>query len=237
MAEINAQQTTRTLIAYTLSTDKGALIGLLRRNGIQVPSNASDKEITIATLKALKSPTFKSDMNSLLGRKATSAAQDFASFTGGRAWDAAFTGIDDFAGLDDLGSYFDAAGISPSSAQSISQSVTKKPSVKGKAGRVSATNPQGKTGVGLFLQNLGKSLGSQETINQGLNVGLTALNNKVQVRSNNLNQEANQIIQQSDAITKQLPLAQKKSNTVTYIFVGVGVLALLGIVYFVAKKK
>lgn len=227
MAEINAQQTTRTLIAYTLSTDKGALVGLLRRNGIEVPSNASDKEITVATLKALKSPSFKSDMNSLLGRKVSNAAQDFASFTG----------IDDFAGLDDLGAYFNVVGLSPSTAQSISQSVPKKPSVKGKAGRVSATNPQGKTGVGLFLQNLGQSLGSKETINAGLNVGLTALNNRVQGQSNNLNQEANQIIQQSDSITRNLPNAAKKNNTLTYVFVGVGVLALLGIVYFVAKKK
>lgn len=225
MAEINAQQTTRTLIAYTLSTDKGALVGLLRRNGIEVPSNASDKEITVATLKALKSPSFKSDMNSLLGRKVSNAAQDFASFTG----------IDDFAGLDDLGAYFNAIGISPSTAQSIAQSVPKKQT--GKASRVSATNPQGKTGVGLFLQNLGKSLGSQETINAGLNVGLTALNNRVQGQSNNLNQEANQIIQQSDSITRNLPNAAKKNNTLTYVFVGVGVLALLGIVYFVAKKK
>lgn len=225
MAEINAQQATRTLIAYTLSTDKGALVGLLRRNGIEVPNNASDKEITVATLKALKSPSFKSDMNSLLGRKASSAAQDFASFTGVDDYDC-FTGLDDFAGLEQLENFYGVVDAEKAKKKAAA-----------KTARITADNPKGKTGFGLFLQNVGKSLGSQDTINQGLNIGLTALNNKVQGQSNNLNQEANQIIQQSDVINKNLQTAPKKDNTLTYVFVGVGVLALIGIVYFVAKKK
>lgn len=225
MAEINAQETTRNLIAYTVSTDKNALVSLLKRNGIVLPNNPSDKEVTIATLKALKSSTFKNDLSTLLGRKVSSAAQDFASFTG----------TDDFAGIEN---YFNLNGISPSTAQSIAnsvQSVQKKQT--GKASRVSPTNPQGKTGVGLFLQNLGKAASSQDTINSGLNIGLTALNNKVQSKNNNLTTEANNIVQKSDEITKQIPVTAKKSNTITYVFVGVGVLALIGIVYFVAKKK
>jgi hypothetical protein len=225
MAEINAQQTTRTLIAYTLSTDKNALLALLKRNGIELPINSSDKEVSLATLKALKSLTFKNDMTALLGKKVESAKNDFAGFTG----------VDDFAGISDLGYYFNAAGVSTSFGKNVSDSVSNKSSKQLK--RVSETNPKGKTGVGLFLQNLGKSLSSQETINAGLGIGLTALNNKVQTQNNNLNQEANQIVQQSDAITKTLPAAQQKSNTLTYVFVGVGVLALIGIVYFVAKKK
>jgi hypothetical protein len=211
MAEINAQQTTSTLIAYTVSTDKNALVSLLKRNGIVLPNNPSDKEVTIATLKALKSSTFKNDLSALLGRKVSSAAQDFASFTG----------IDDFGGIEN---YFNATAAEKRAAA--------------KAGRVTADNPKGKTGVGLFLQNLGKSISSQDTINQGLNIGLTAINNKVQAQNNNLTTEANNIIQKSDEITKQIPAATtKKNNTLTYVFVGVGVLALIGIVYFVAKKK
>lgn len=211
MAEINAQETTRNLIAYTVSTDKNALVSLLKRNGIVLPNNPSDKEVTIATLKALKSSSFKNDLSTLLGGKVSSAAQDFASFTG----------LGDFAGVEN---YFNATAAEKRAAS--------------KASRVTADNPQGKTGVGMFLQNLGKSISSQDTINQGLNIGLTALNNKVQSQNNNLNTEANNIIQKSDEITKQIPTTTtKKDNTLTYVFVGVGVLALIGIIYFVAKKK
>ena len=212
MAEVNAQETTRTLIAYTIATDRGALVSLLQRNGIVLPANASDREVTIATLQALKSQSFKSDMTNLLGRKVSDARQDFAQFTG----------VDDFGGIDD---FFSASA----------EKAQKRAAAK--TARVTAANPQGKTGAGLFLQNLGKSLGSQETINQGLNVGLTALNNRVQAKSNTLTNEANTIIQKSDEITRQIPTNTKKDNTLTYVFVGVGVLALIGIVYFVAKKK
>ena len=224
MAEINAQQTTKALIAYTLSTDRQAIINLLKRNGIVLPNNASDREITIATLKALKSSSFKADLAKLLGQKVKTAANDFAGFTG--IEDFGFTGIDDFAGIDHPSAYFGVSG----------EKATKRAAAK--TSRITADNPQGKTGVGLFLQNLGKAATSQDTINQGLNIGLTALNNKVQGQSNNLNTEANAITQTSDAITKQIPAnAPSKTNTMTYVFVGVGVLALIGIVYFIAKKK
>jgi len=224
MAEINAQQTTKALIAYTLSTDRQSIINLLKRNGIVLPNNASDREITIATLKALKSSSFKADLAKLLGQKVKSAANDFEGFTG--IADHAFTGIDDFAGIDHPAAYFGVSG----------EKATKRAAAK--TSRITADNPQGKTGVGLFLQNLGKAATSQDTINQGLNIGLTALNNKVQGQSNNLNTEANNITQTSDAITQQIPAkTPTKNNTMTYVFVGVGVLALIGIVYYIAKKK
>lgn len=229
MAEINAQKTTKALLAYTLSTDRGALVRLLNRNGIELPNNPSDSEITIATLKALKSPSFKDDLAKLLGRKVTAAAADYADFTGIDDYDC-FTGIDDFGGIEQPPSFFNV-----DAAKKAAKATNK---AAAKAGRITQTNPQGKTGIGLFLQNLGKSVTSQETINAGLNIGLTAINNKVQAQSNNLNNEANAITQTSDAITNQInPPKTEKSNTLTYIFVGVGVIALLGIVYFVAKKK
>jgi hypothetical protein len=235
MAEINAQATTKTLIAYTISTDRAALESVLRRNGITLPNNASDKEVTIATLKALKSPSVKSDMVNLLSRKVSSASQDFASFTGLDDF-TTFTGLDDFAGVSDQ--YMNATSINPSTARNIADSAKVRTTTSAKkAARITASNPQGKTGVGLFLQNLGKAVTSQDTINAGLNVGLTSLNNRVQSQSNNLNNEANQIVQTSDAITRQIPAQAKKNNTLTYVMVGIGVLALAGIVYFVAKRK
>ena len=42
---INAAEAAQNMIAYTIVEDKGSLKSLLERNGVQMPSNCSDKEI------------------------------------------------------------------------------------------------------------------------------------------------------------------------------------------------
>ena len=89
----------------------------------------------------------------------------------------------------------------------------------------------------MFFQNLGRSLASEDTINAGLNIGLTAINNKVAGKQNVLQGEAALITQKQDEVRQSLAQTPKGGKTLTYVFVGVGVLALIGVVYFVAKKK
>jgi len=219
---INAAEAAQNMIAYTVVEDKGSLKSLLERNGVQMPSNCSDKEITVATLTAsAKSPNFKNELAKLLTKKVKKANEDFANFVGDST-DFGFTGIDDFSftGIEEF----------------VGAPANEKAAAR-KAARVSATNPQGKSGIGLFLQNLGKSLASEDTINAGLNIGLTAINNKVAGRQNALQTEATVITQKQDEVRQNLAQAPAGSKTLTYVFVGVGVLALIGVIYFVAKKK
>jgi hypothetical protein len=227
---MNSTEVVQNLLAYTVVQDKGSLKSLLERNGVEMPSNCSDKEITIATLKASsKSPNFKNELVKLLSKNVKKAKTDFASFVGDSS-DFGFTGIDDFQFT---------GGLTPTFTSNLSQaSSTPKPtSSTKKQSRVSATNPQGKTQAGLFLQNLGRGLFSEDTINSGLDIGLTAINNKVAGRQNALQNEATVITQRQDEVRQTLSQPTKGSKTLTYVFVGVGILALIGVVYFVAKKK
>ena len=225
---INAAEAAQNMIAYTIVEDKGSLKSLLERNGVQMPSNCSDKEITIATLTASsKSPNFKSELAKLLTKKAKKVGNEFSNFVGDSS-DFGFTGIDDFS--------FNG-GLTPTFASNLSQASTKPSLPTKQQGRISATNPQGKSGIGLFFQNLGRSLASEDTINAGLNIGLTAINNKVAGKQNVLQGEAALITQKQDEVRQSLAQTPKGGKTLTYVFVGVGVLALIGVVYFVAKKK
>ena len=225
---INAAEAAQNMIAYTIVEDKGSLKSLLERNGVQMPSNCSDKEITIATLTASsKSPNFKSELAKLLTKKAKKVGNEFSNFVGDSS-DFGFTGIDDFSFT---------GGLTPTFASNLSQASTKPSLPTKQQGRISATNPQGKSGIGLFFQNLGRSLASEDTINAGLNIGLTAINNKVAGKQNVLQGEAALITQKQDEVRQSLAQTPKGGKTLTYVFVGVGVLALIGVVYFVAKKK
>jgi hypothetical protein len=221
---INQAEAVQNILAYTLQDDRSCLLKLLERNGVQMPSNPTDEEITIAVLtSSSKSNNFKNELVKLLGKQVKKAREEFSSFVGDSS-DFGFTGIDDFSftGIDD---FVNAPGDSAIKRQ-----------VKQQA-RVSTTNPQGKSTVGLFFQNLAKSLTSEDTINAGLNIGLTAINNKVAGRQNALQNEATVITQKQDEVRQTLSKPAKGSNTLTYVFVGVGILAIIGVVYFVTKKK
>lgn len=227
---INSAEAAQNMIAYTVVDDKGSLVRLLERNGVQMPSNPSDSSVTMAVLTASsKSQNFKNELANLLTKKAKKASDDFSNFVGDST-DFGFTGIDDFSFT---------GGLTPTFTSNLSKATTTTPSksAQRQASRVSATNPQGKTGVGLFLQNLGRSLSSEDTINSGLNIGLTAINNKVAGKQNALQNEATVITQKQDEVRQSLAQAPAGSKTLTYVFVGVGVLALGAIIYFVAKKK
>jgi len=194
----------------------------LERNGVQLPMNPSDKEVTVAVLAASgKSQNFKNELSKLLTSKVSQAADDYTQFVGDSS-DFGFTGIDDFSftGSDD---FFSVNGDKAAK----------------KSARVTEANPKGKTGFGLFLQNVGKSLASEDTINAGINVGLTSINNRIQNKQNALQQETVLLSQRQDELRQQLPAGAVKSGigTTGIILIVVGVLAIGATVYFVTKKK
>lgn len=214
---INAIEAARNYLAYAVVQDKDSLVKLLERNGVQMPNNPSDKEVTIAVLMASqKSPNFKNELSKLLGEDVKKAGEDFKSFAADNT-DFGFTGIDDFSFVGE--------------EQFFSLTAAEK-----RAARITPDNPQGKSQFGLFFSNLGKSLASQDTINAGLQIGLSSINNKIQNKNNALQNEAAVIIERQDLIRRDLG-KDKKSDATTWIFVGVGVLALGAIIYLVAKKK
>ena len=230
MANLSTTLVAEELISYSVVTDKNGLVKLLERNGVQMPNNPSDKEVTVAVLMAMsKSQNFKDELAAFLTKKVGKAGDDFQSFVGSEA-DFGFTGVDDlgFTGADN---FFSANG-------------TKKPVVTAaqkKASRVSATNPQGKTKTGLALAGIGKffkdNILTAENINAGIAVGLNKVNNKTQADSNRIQEQALVLQSQQDDLKNKLPNKQPMSPAVKYTLIGVGVIALVGIIYVIVKKK
>jgi hypothetical protein len=228
--QINATEAVRNMLSYTLATDRDSLIKLLQRNGVMVPQNPSDREVTAAVLLASsKSANFKQELSKLLTTKFPTANKDYASFVGDSS-DFGFTGIDDFSfvGEDEF------FGVNGTPTTPNVRSTRKEART---TARLEAAKKGEKTGFGKFLSNLGQAVSSPDTLNAGLNIGLTAVNNKVQGRSNALQQETAIITQQSDQIKQDLGKPTGKMSTGAIIGIVVGVVALVGIVYFVAKKK
>lgn len=234
---ISAQEVAKELISYTVVTDKDSLVKLLERNGIQMPNNPSDREVTVAVLAASgKSQNFKNELAKLLGSKVPKASEDYSQFVGDST-DFGFTGIDDFsfAGEED---FFNSAGSIIAKAPVAPTAKAPSRAQQRRAARVTADNPQGRTGAGLFFQNLLKSATSQDTINQGINIGLTALNNKVQGKSNAIAQETTVLTARQDEIRQQMAASPKKGiGTMGWVLIGLGVVALGATIYFMAKKK
>lgn len=224
---VNAQEAVRNMISYTVVTDKDSLVRLLDRNGVQLPSNPSDSEVTASVLLAsAKSSNFKKELTNLLTSKVPQAGSDFASFVGDSS-DFGFTGIDDFSftGGDE---FFSATAQEKAAAKAVA-----------KQSRVTETNPQGKTGIGIFFSNLGKAIASPDTINAGLNIGLTAVNNKIQGKSNALQQETVILTEKQDQIRQDLAAAGKPvgGKFPTWGLVVLGLAVVGGVIYAVTRKK
>ena len=225
MANLSTTLVAEELISYSVVTDKNGLVKLLERNGVQMPSNPSDKEVTVAVLMAsAKSQNFKNELAAFLTNKVKKAGGDFQSFVGGES-DFGFTGVDDlgFTGGED---FYNANKGTPAERQ---------------AARVTTTNPQGKTKVGLALAGIGNFLKTNvltaENVNAGIAVGLNKINNKTQADSNRIQEQALVLQTQQDELKKNLPQGTPMSPAVKYTLIGVGALALVGIIYVIVKKK
>lgn len=223
---LNALETVRELISYAIVTDKNGVVKLLERNGIQLPNNPSDNEVTIAVLMAnQKSGVFRNELKKYLG----SLVPEVANYTSELSGNINFTGTDDFsftAGDDD---FYSADANTPALKLTAAQ-----------LKRVTDTNPTGKSKVGLALASVGTffkdNILTKDNINAGINIGLTSLANKANAKANQVTAESVQLQNYQDTLRQQLPNAAKKSNTMLYVWIGVGVLA-VGVLGFVLYKQ
>lgn len=250
---INATQVVNEALSYAVLTDKEGLVAILERNGIQIPNNPSDNEITTAVLMAnASSGTFRNDLSTFLGNQIPKASEEL-SFTGG---DYGFTGIDDFSFTGDeniiesnflgigKGQGFLGLGKKDTTAKPVTPRAPKLTASQKKAGRITADNPKGKTGAGLLLSQLGGALRDtvldKDNINAGIQIGLQSMANKTQAKENALQTQALQLQQVQDEMKQNLPSGgSKKSNTMTYVYIGIGVIAVaaLGFVIYKRMKK
>lgn len=245
---INAPQAVRELISYTIVTDKQSLVKLLERNGVSLPSDPSDKEVTVATLMAsAKSPNFKKELAKLLTKKVPEAGEAFSSFVGSNA-DFGFTGVDDlgFTGVDNFsnvsGGMVQPFAVAPKKDLSVGTlSLNYKPPTLTTQGLTAGVQPkEGKTAVGNILAGIGKffkdNVLTQENINTGLQLGLTTINNKVQAKQNAVETEAFLLQQQQDQMRNQLgSRAGVSTNTIIISVVGIAIIG--AVIYVMTKKK
>jgi hypothetical protein len=228
---VSALQVTEEALSYAVVTDKDGLVRLLKRNGVVVGNNPSDKEVTIAVLMAsAKSPNFKNELSTFLTGKVKEAGETL-SFVGS-SQDFGFTGIDDFqfTGADD---FYNATAAE----KAAKRAADAKAAAAKKQGRITADNPQGKTGVGLLLANIGKALTSQDTINAGIQIGLNKINNKTQADANNISNQAAALQAQQDELRANMGTPSKKTSATTYIIIGAGVLVAITAIYLIVKAK
>jgi hypothetical protein len=228
---VSALQVTEEALSYAVVTDKDGLVRLLKRNGVVVGNNPSDKEVTIAVLMAsAKSPNFKNELSTFLTEKVKEAGETL-SFVGS-SQDFGFTGIEDFqfTGADDF--YNATAAEKAAKKAAAAQAAAAK-----KQGRITADNPQGKTGVGLLLANIGRALTSQETVNAGIQIGLNRINNRTQADANNITNQAAALQAQQDELRANMGKPSKKTSVTTYIIVGAGILVAITAIYLIVKAK
>lgn len=217
---VSALQVTEEALVYALVTDKNGLEKLLKRNGVVIGNNPSDKEVSVAVLMAsAKSPNFKNELATFLTSKVKEAGETL-SFVGS-SQDFGFTGIDDFqfTGSDD---FFNATA-----AEKAAKKQT----------RVTADNPQGKTGFGRLLSSIGRALTSEETINAGIQLGLNKINNRTQADANNINRQAVELQAKQDELKSTMGTPSKKTSTTTYIIIGAGVLVAITAIVLIVKAK
>jgi hypothetical protein len=240
---INAVDVTQSLLSYTVVNDKGSLVALLERNGIKMPNNPSDSEVTASVLLASsKSANFKSELAKLLTKKAEEAGTEFKSFVGQMM---GFTGIDDYS-FTGIEGFANAPGDLPRASAGLPnvkpKPVTLPANISAPSGVVTAPK-KGKTKAGTVLGSIGKWLGenvlTKDNINAGVQIGLTSINNKVQGKSNALQSETNTLTQMQDDIRASQGKAAggSKLSTMAWVGIGVGVIAVVGLVIYLSKKK
>lgn len=236
---VSALQVTEEALAYALVTDKNGLEKLLKRNGVVIGNNASDKEVTIAVLMAsAKSPNFKNELSTFLTSKVKEAGETL-SFVG-TSQDFGFTGIDDFqfTGEEDFYNILGLGKKKDPAAQAASKAAAAQAAAAKKKARVTADNPEGKTGVGRLLANIGKVLSSEDTINTGIQIGLSKINSKTQANANSINQQALDLQEKADELKKNADLPpSEKTSAATYIIIGAGVLVAITAIYLIVKAK
>jgi hypothetical protein len=230
---IDRIQTVQELLAFALVKEKANLIDLLRRNGVNMPYDASDDDVLVATLNAsVKSKYFKDELSKLL---ASMSMQNVETFT-------AFDGDEGFFNLN-------AADAAKQTSDAITQSLIKtsqsfqsgKPTTTTKTtGTTTKKRGEGLAKVGDWIKT---NVLTPDNINSFISTGLTAMNNKSQRKADNAAANLEQIRAEKAALEARAggtgtgAGAKKGGKTLLWVVVGVGVIALGFSIYFMVKNK
>lgn len=232
---ISALDITRSLLAYQVENDRASLEKLLKRNGVSVPMNASDLEVTSAVLVASgKSQNFKNELSALLASNAKKAGSEFKSFTGE---EMGFTGLDDFSFTGGGDEFFGGNGVRDIKPPVLKISPTPTAVNAPKVKKVRAEGD--KSGAGKVLAWIGQNVFTKENIDSAVQVGLTKINTKTQNKANQVAQEGLEIQNYQDDIRRKQAKegGGKGMSTGAWIGIGLGVAALVGIVIYVTSKR
>jgi hypothetical protein len=236
----NTQLAVQELISFSIVKDKQGVVNLLRRNGIKLPSNPSDKDVTMALLVAnKKSAMFKNELAKYLTDKVKDAGETFSNIVG-NSQDFGFTGVDDvtymkgFTGVDDFNcftgwdDYNAITGLNPSTISGINTALDKKKQADAKKTGTTAGN---------FLRWINANVITKENVNAAVQYGLSKQNQKLAEKDNALAEQALILQQQQADMTNRGVKAGVSGTTILYISIGVIALVGIGFVIYKSKKK
>ena len=237
---IDAKKAVQELISYTVVTDKGKLEKLLMRHGVKLGNATSDKDVTTAVLIAnRKSNSFKNELAKVLQDKLPEAGEKFSNIVG-NSQDFGFTGVDDvtymkgFTGVDDFSDFTGwddfkngIGDLNPSFIQNLNQATST---------AVAAKKPQTKAGAAIssIWQFTKTNILTPENINAGIQAGLNKVNADSASRQGGADQQA-YLLQQQQMQMQSKVKSGTSSNTILYV--GIGAIALIGIIFLVVKSK
>lgn len=216
------QQITRNAIALALVKNRGAVISLLRKYGVNVDKDSKDNQLIIAILVANRSnEKFRQELKHLLLQ---TAGNNTKNFTAEKSMNFFFT-------AENGQNFFNAPGDDPNDAWSRL--------LKNQNTNTATETEKQKTGVGQFLSG---------NLDKILNTGLSTLSTVITNKSNS--KLADKALAIEAEKTKQAQLAAMaagagsvvngKKGLSTGAKIGIGVLGLGGlivIVYFAFIKK
>jgi hypothetical protein len=247
---INANDVAKDMLAYTMAKDKQSLKNLLSRNGIELPAQASDKDVIMATLLASSRSTFfKSELSNLLKSNVTTAQNDFMPFVGGQfeigteTDKMMFTGSDDFFNVGGYVSPTFGSGVTAAAKQASTQNTPTKRQQRQekrttrKASRVTTSQGDEEKPKGRVWDWVKGNVLTQDNVNAAIQVGINALNNRTARRSNEINYETDDILRRQAEIDRMaLGRRTPTTNVTTIALVVLGVIVLGGVVYYMSKK-
>jgi hypothetical protein len=264
--KINAEKGAEAALSYSVLYTKDKIESLLKRHGVKVPVNASDKDVHTAVLVAnAKSPVFRDELAIFLAGNIEGAHKKlgFVSFAADDS-DFGFTGLDDFqftGNIADIKSSFfglktngefnasgyknaegDVSDINSSNYNPAADPNSSLYNANSTSTDTSGSKSPSTSKSGGILAWLGSNVFTKENIQQGINAGLKTIANKTQASSNNLQQQANNLTAQQTLLQRTAaqnganPPSSGTSNTTKYVLIGVGVVALIGIVILIAKN-
>lgn len=251
---INTKKGVEELISYTIVTDKGALVNLLKKSGVKLNASPSDLEVTTAVLVAnKKSPSFKSELAKILEKKLPQAGEKFMGIVG-NSQDFGFTGVDDvtyergFTGVDDFNDFTgwddfkNLISITPSVSSGItSASQTSKADLRKMSTAQRKASGQ-KTKAGSAISGIWSFVKTNvltpDNINAGITAGLGKVNADTAAKQNAIDEKALALQLQQQEIANALNKKQgASSNTVLYVVIGAVAVVGIGFLIYKSTKK